>query len=220
MSGDSSRRIRLVPGSLASARLLETGARIVLLAEAVKLYPAMRGEIEQLSRIYREEKDPQFLEKSAAIFCMKYGLVDGRDPAPWAIEAVSYTIQTTADIKRWAGWRIHYAEYVPTDGEDLGIDPSAHVWRAQRPRLGRRAREAHPSVRRAWERAGWSAETRGWDERTIRLAIRHQIGGLTWERLADEEGVAEAATLRTQARAFLQLVGLRRPPGRPRGAKA
>lgn len=213
----SGRNYRIVPGALASPALLAWGARNAILAEAERLYPQMRRDIETIAAHFRAtepENQEQFLAKRCAQFCRKWGLCDGRGPASWALTMAQETARLAARTGRWPGWQMRYAEFAPAADEALGWEPDLEPWRRARRRIARGLWRRAGAVIRAWRAAGWRAVRERREPQVVAWAARALVGGESWERLA--EGSPEGSDARKlAARELLRAAGLCRAPGRP-----
>lgn len=222
MSEENPGNFRIFPGTLASAELERCTVRSRLLGEAARMYPEMREDLLRLAKEFSGVSSAEELElRGARIagYCRKWGLVCGREPAAWAVEAVERTLSFAIRAGlRWPGWQIFYAEYVPIEGDGL-FEPDVQTTRAARRRLPARRRGELKAVLAAWREAGWRLVRERRNPKVFEWAARHQFGGETWRAIATQEAGAARAkdyepALRMQARELLRTAGLRRLGGR------
>lgn len=219
----SQQNYRLAWGEVATPAILAQRVRLALLTEAEARYPQMRAEIERMAHRYRFEFMVQYwqlsqeLQQEVADYCHRWGLVEGRQPAPWALDMIAGTLAQTSLCRHWVGWFLP-ASAALSDGD---YRPAVETLQEAKRRLPRRR---WPELRAAIERAfrqGWQPVRTRWNPRVVEWAVRHQIGGESWEQIASGaigpmRAPEYAHTVKMQARELLRLACLSRPRGRPK----
>lgn len=219
----SSKQYRFAWGEVATPAIIAQRVRLALLTEAEARYPQMRAEIEQMARRYRFEFMVEYwqlaeeLQQQVVEFCRRWGLVEDRQPATWALDMVAGTWAQTSLLDRWIGW------FLPAGAAISGGDyrPAVETLKDAKRRFPRRRwAELSAVIERALAN-GWQSVRTRWNPNPVEWAVRHQIGGETWGQIASEaigpmRAPEYAYTVKMQARELLRLAGLSRPRGRPK----
>ena len=223
-------------GEVTNEALARVTARVYFLETAIDLYPDMLAEMKRLAaslprlpfgpagfwNIPGENEDgspagPQ--QNVIAKLCRRWGLICGRELAGWACEAVA---DAAARFQRRGQWYW----IISTPGTNLTwesaadrkiFNPEVSRLKVAKQRMPRRLHARLTAIMDVCRRRGLIFKTRTPLEHIFEWAARHQVEGVTYQAIASKYPAPVGyETVKHEVTELTHLIGLQRPPGRPR----